>query len=90
MTAASVASAEEICISTLDRTRGQCDNRTNVRELQGSGNMAVERDHAQDARRVMVEWLRTATKEEKCEMLVELTSFRDVASSQQRNHDPQE
>lgn len=52
--------------------------------------MAREMDPAQDAQQTMMEWLKSATKEEKCEMIAELTSFRAAASSPQRTRDPRE
>ena len=75
MTAASVANADEICISTLDRTRGQCDNRTNVRRLRGSNMSRVEE---------FEQWLAAATEQEKREMLAAIKSMLCAASCQGR------
>lgn len=41
---ATAAAAEEICISTIDNIRGQCDNRTNVRILRGDVDMEKGRE----------------------------------------------
>ena len=81
MTAAVVANADEICISTLDRTRGQCDNRTNVRRLRGSNMSRVEE---------FEQWLAAATDQEKREMLAAIKSRIDDASCQGRIFDHQD
>ena len=39
-----MVAAEEICISTIDNICGQCDNRTNVRELRGDVDMEKGRE----------------------------------------------
>lgn len=79
MTAAIVASADEICISRLDNVRGQCDNRTNVRRLRGSNMSRVEEKGT--AYQQMVEILLHASEDEAKEILKEVTAFRENASA---------
>jgi hypothetical protein len=80
MTAASVASAEEICISRLDNVRGQCYDRTNVRRMRGSRNMSRV-EEKRTAYQQMVEILLHASEDEAKEILKEVTAFRESASA---------
>ena len=72
-----MVAAEEICISTIDNIRGQCDNRTNVRILRGDVDMENGREviTEQDACEYVAEWLRHATTEQKQKYLEMLKSF---------------
>lgn len=81
MTAAIVAGADEICISRLDNVRGQCHNRTNVREMRGSNMSRVEE---------FEQWLAAATEQEKREMLAVIKSKICAASCQERIFDHQD
>ena len=76
---ATEAAAEEICISTIDNIRGQCDNRTNVRRLRGCNMSRVEEKGT--AYQQMVQILLHASEDEAIEILKEVTAFRESASA---------